>query len=128
MERIGILVVFAAACVFAVSVIKRNMPQYTLLASLCAGTAIFMFVLGDAVTVIESFKSLCSKTGIDASLLVPVVKICGVTFLGQLGIQLCRDAGENIIGDKLETVVKICVIVLCLPSINTLFELVMRIE
>lgn len=54
----------------------------------------------------------------------PLLKIVGVAFLGEWGVQLCRDAGENAIAVKLEMGVKIVLLVLCIPVIAQLLNLI----
>ena len=47
-----------------------------------------------------------------------------MAFLGEWGVQLCKDAGENAIAVKLEMGVKIVLLVLCIPVISQLLNLI----
>ena len=72
-------------------------------------------------------SGLADISQIGSSWLSPLLKIVGVAFLGEWGVQLCKDAGENAIAVKLEMGVKIVLLVLCIPLISQLLSLITSI-
>ncbi len=128
MEKIYVLIPFVLFSVFVIIPIKKHSPTIALAASVCAGVMILIYVLDGMIEIKEHIGVIGSAAGMDNEWLVSVIKITLISFIGQWGIQLCRDAGENSVADKCETAVKIIVTVICLPYIDKLFELVTVME
>lgn len=128
MDNILLILLFCIACAFILAMIRKQMPDFALIASLCAGCILFFYLMGDVTAVISHITAWGQKANLNGQWLTSIIKICGIAFIGQWGIQFCRDAGENSLADKLETAVKISVFILCIPYIDQLFELALRIE
>ena len=128
MDNILLILLFCIACAFILAMIRKQMPDFALRASLCAGCSLFFYLMGDVTAVISHITAWGQKANLNGQWLTSIIKICGIAFIGQWGIQFCRDAGENSLADKLETAVKISVFILCIPYVDQLFELALRIE
>lgn len=128
MDNIFFVLLFGIACAFILAAIRKQMPDFALIASLCAGCILFSYIIGDVAAVVSHIMAWSQKTAINGQWLTSIIKICGIAFVGQWGIQFCRDAGEASLADKLETAVKISVFILCIPYVDQLFELALRIE
>ncbi len=126
MDKLYLITLCGIASVFIITVIKKYSPDFAFVSSICAGVIIVFFVIGEIIE-IRNYILSWIKNGINLDYAVTLMKICVVSFLGQWGIQLCRDAGENVVADKMETAVKVIVIVLCFPYIDMLFKLVAQI-
>ncbi len=123
MDKIFLIILFGIGAVFIILTIKKYAPEYALLASICAGSIIILFVITDMGEIVSFISSIKEFGKLNNQWLKSMVKIALMSFLGQWGTQICRDAGENSIADKMETAIKILVLVICLPYINTLFKM-----
>ena len=56
-----------------------------------------------------------------------IIKITVAALLGEWGIGVCRDAGENAVSVKLEIAVKALLLVMSLPIVLELLELIFRV-
>lgn len=126
MDKLYLITLFGIASVFIITAIKKYVPDFAFVSSICAGVIIVFFVIGEIIE-IRSYILSWIETGINVQYASTLMKICAISFLGQWGIQLCRDAGENVIADKMETAIKVIVIVLCFPYIDMLFKMVAQI-
>lgn len=126
MDKLYLITLFGIASVFIITAIKKYSPDYAFVSSICAGIIIVFFVISEIIEIRKYILSW-SETGINVQYASTLMKICVISFLGQWGIQLCRDAGENVIADKMETAIKVIVIVLCFPYIDMLFKMVAQI-
>ena len=115
MDKIFLIIFFGIGAVFIILAIKKYAPEYALGASICACCAVIVFVLSDIGEIISQWSG-------------SIFKIALISFIGQWGISICRDAGENSIADKLETAVKVLVLIICLPYINMLFKMAEEIN
>lgn len=127
MDKIFIITLFGIASVFVVLAIKKYSADFSFVASLCAGIIILFFVINEFIQVKDYLLKWGSKEFVDQNYTLTLIKICVISFVGQWGIQLCRDSGENSIADKMETSIKVIIVILCFPYIDMLFDLVAKI-
>lgn len=120
------------------------MERLVLIALIGAVTAIQMravrqeyaLLIGGATAVLLLFEGLIAFTGVSETLLrawetyhvspsVPgsVVKILGVAYLTDFGVNIAKDAGQNAIAAALEIGGKVLVLSCALPAAVTLLEL-----
>ena len=59
---------------------------------------------------------------IDSSYLTVLVKIIGITYIGQFSSAICKDAGYAAIAGQIELFVKLYLMVLSLPVLLALVE------
>ena len=55
---------------------------------------------------------------------MPIIKITGIAFLGQICASLCRDAGETALAANVELCANVIILVLGMPIIKSLFSLI----
>lgn len=128
MDKIFLIIFFGIGAVFIILAIKKYAPEYALGASICACCAVIVFVLSDIGEIISFISNIISYGKINSQWSGSIFKIALISFIGQWGISICRDAGENSIADKLETAVKVLVLIICLPYINMLFKMAEEIN
>lgn len=128
MENIYSIILLAVAGVLIVIAIKNFSHQYSKLTAIALGITLGGFVLAELLGVINIIKSIAQSTNINAAWLKSIFKICIIAFLGQWGTQICRDAGENAIADKLETAVGITVVIICQPYFVQIISLASEIQ
>ena len=127
MDKILVIVLFGISATFVILLVKRYMPEGRVVISVVAGCAIILFVTAELGSVISYIKSWLDKGALEGERFKSLTKIAVICFFGQWGIQLCRDAGESSIADKMETAVKVMVLLACLPYLDILFSLASEI-
>lgn len=128
MDKIFLIILFGITTVFIILAIKKQSSDYALAISICAGCIIILFVISDILEIITFISSVIEYGQINGEWAGSIGKIALISFAGQWGIQICRDAGENSIADKMETAVKILVLIICLPYINMIFKMAAEIS
>ena len=121
MEKLIYLVLFSVGAVFVILLIKKYLPDYSLIASVCVSCMIIFLVTSEISEITKSILSFASEGDSSGQWTSSVIKVSLISFIGQWGCGICRDAGEISIADKLETAVKIMILIICLPYINMLF-------
>ena len=124
MSDIFTLLGIAVTAAVASALLKREGAHWGLIISAAAGVILFITVLPELQDIISALSGLADVSQLGSAWLGPLLKIVGVAFLGEWGVQLCRDAGENAIAVKLEMGVKIVLLVLCIPVIAQLLNLI----
>ena len=127
MDKILYIVLFSVGSIFIILLIKKYAPDYSVIASICVSCMIIFFVASDVGEVVDNVISLTSQGDTTGQWTNSVIKVSVISFIGQWGATICRDSGENSIADKLETAVKILILVICLPYINMLFTVAKEI-
>ena len=120
MRVVGLGLVAAALIV----VVRQQRPEMGLMLSLVAGLLIFGLVLGRISDMLDIFQTLASKAEVNLLYLGLVIKILGITYLAEFGIQICKDAGENAIASKIEFAGKVFILVLSMPLLGGIFDFI----
>lgn len=122
--RISILGIIAA--IFVV-VISEKKPELGMLLGLAFGVITLMIAFGKAGTIVKALEDTIKSAGIDAKLLVPVLKITGMAYITQFSVDVCKDVGQNSIAGKVETVGKILMLVVAVPIVTSLIRIISSI-
>ena len=128
MEKIYSIIFLGVAGVLVIIVIKNFSQEYSKIAAISLGIVLGTFVLSEMLGVVELIKTVSQNANIKTEWLKTIFKICLVSFLGQWGVQICRDAGENAIADKLEIAVGVTVVIICKPYFFELINLALELE
>ncbi|NLK00443.1 MAG: stage III sporulation protein AD [Clostridia bacterium] len=108
-------------------VVKQHKPEISIQLSIAAGVVIFLLMLGRISSIIQILEELSRRAKIDNLYLTTILKIVGISYIGEFGAQICRDAGEGAVGAKVEFAAKILVLVVALPIIAALLETIIRL-
>ena len=72
-------------------------------------------------------ENIVSKTSIDSSYIIVILKVTGIAYLIEFGKDICIDAGQNSIANKMEIAGKIIIASLSVPVITSVFEVVEKL-
>ena len=120
-ERIvGIGIIAVILCL----ILKSHRPEMAALVSVSAVAVLFLAVSPYLKSVLSMFIDLSEQTGIEMQYVIIVVKIIGISYIAQIGADICRDAGETAIGTKVELGGKIVITAYSMPIVYKLLEVV----
>lgn len=122
--RIAILGIIAAIFVM---ILSEKRPEMGLLLALAFGVTALVIAFGKAGAIVGVIEDTINKAGIDAKLLVPVLKVTGMAYITQFSSDVCKDAGQNSIAGKIETVGKIMMLVVAVPIATSLIHIISTI-
>ena len=112
---------------FLIVLIKQHRPELALQLSVLAGVIIFSLMLGKIGAVFNVLKDLAEKANLNYIYMGTVLKIVGIAYIADFGAQICRDAGEGAIANKIEFAAKILVLILAIPVILAILETLIRL-
>ena len=104
--------------------LKGSRPEMAALVSVSAVAVLFVIVSPYLKSVLSMFVDLSEQTGIEMKYVIIVVKIIGISYIAQIGADICRDAGETAIGTKVELGGKIVITAYSMPIVYKLLEVV----
>lgn len=126
MEIVQIISIAIVGSILAI-IIKQQKPEFGVQVGIVTGVLILLMVVGKIAGVMEVFKQIASKANIDSMYLNVVLKIIVIAYLAEFGIQVCKDAGENVIAAKVELASKILLLATATPVITALLEVVTKL-
>ncbi|NLW01829.1 MAG: stage III sporulation protein AD [Clostridiaceae bacterium] len=107
--------------------ISEKKPEMGMLIGLAFGALALVLVAGKASAVIKLINDSVDKSGIDAKLIVPVLKVTGMAYVTQFAVDACRDAGQNSIASKIEIAGKIMMLAVAAPIATALIRMITTI-
>jgi stage III sporulation protein AD len=97
------------------------------LIGIATSVLIFLMILPKLTSVFELINTLATQSNIDMAYIDTVLKIIGISYIAELGSQICIDAGENSIASKIELSGKVLIMVIAVPIMMALIELIINI-
>ena len=112
---------FAVISLTAVMLFRRMKDEYAVFISLLSGIALTLTAISILGPVILEITDFCD--GKHIAPYVPVIlKSAGIAIITTVGTDLCRDAGEQSLGNKLELCGKALILSLSLPLIKNVLD------
>lgn len=113
--------------VFAHMIVKQIKPEIALIISITGGILIILMAVDSLSSVIYSFTQIFKKTGVETTLLTPLIKIIAIGYITEFGANICMDAGASSIADKILFAGKLIILLVALPIVTRVIDMVMTI-
>lgn len=110
-----------------VMVIRQQKPEMAVQLTILFGVLIMIFMMDKIAGVVTVLRSLATKVNISSTYITIIFKIIGIAYLAEFGAQICKDAGEGVIAQKIELAAKILIMLIALPIMIALMDSVVKI-
>ncbi|MGN1140798.1 MAG: SpoIIIAC/SpoIIIAD family protein [Oliverpabstia sp.] len=121
MEIIRISVVGIAA-VFLAILLKQVRPEYSLYITMAAGIAILFYSAGKLSYLLSSLRKIQQYVPVDATYMTILLKMIGITYIGQFCAGICKDAGYSAVAGQIEIFGRLAVLAVSMPVLTALLE------
>lgn len=121
------IVILGIVVLIILTVLRETNPEMAIILSLVAGVIIFMMILPKLSAIVEVLNTLARKSRLDNIYFMTTLKIIGIAYITEFGVQLCLDANEKNLASKIEIAGKIIIIFLSIPIIVALMETILSI-
>lgn len=101
---------------------KGAKPEYASLIILGVGITILALAAGKIVYLFEAVAKIRELLPMDSSYLTVLIKMIGITYIGQFSAAICKDAGYQTIGTQIELFCKLSIMILSIPILQALLE------
>jgi len=115
------------SAILAVFLRDSKMPVLGMMIGLVAGIIIFLQVLPSFVQIFSTITKITDQAGLETDYLVLIFKVVGIAYLGEFAAQLCRDADQGGIAQKIEMGIKIMIMLMALPLFEAILEAVVNL-
>ncbi len=119
MIKVAVIGVMAA---FLAIPLKKDKPEFSMLVILSSCLVILFLAAGKLQDIIGRLKGLGEYLGEGADYLGILLKMVGITYVAELGANLCHDAGYAAVAHQIEFYGKLMIIAVSMPVILTLIE------
>lgn len=123
MELFKIAAVALCAAVLA-SGLNKYAPWAAILISLASGTVIMLYLLPQLKTIADRAGELFGMIDGGSGYTAMLLKVTAISFAAQITSQVCTDAGQKALGDKIETAARVFIAVYALPLISDMLRLI----
>lgn len=119
------LVSFALAAVMLLKLVTQHGDKGHSVAVRIFVTALLLaLIIPELKHIFDIIRNLAERMQLKDTYLLIVFKIIGVAYLAEFGYQLCKDAGEDSIGNSIQLAGKVMILILATPIALALIELV----
>lgn len=121
MDVIRIAVLGIAGLVLCLMV-KEVRPEYAAYISMGTGLCILLLATGKLEYLMEMIQKMEQYIPIDSTYLYTLLKMIGITYVGQFSAGLCKDAGYSSIAGQIEIFSKLSILVISMPILISLMD------
>ena len=103
--------------------VKGAKPEFALLVTVGAGLCILAGTVGKMQYLLGMLAQMKSYLPVDSSYLNTLLKMLGITYVGQFSAGICKDAGYSSIAGQIELFARLAVLAVSMPVLLALFRL-----
>ncbi len=107
--------------------LKEYKPVYAVCVAIITTTIIFLMTLSEINYVFSVISTLSQRLSLDSEYIRTIIRIIGFSYLSRFGSEICRDAGQNAIAQKIEFAGKVMIIVTSIPILTSVLNLLIGI-
>lgn len=108
-------------------VVRQYLRPQALLMGLAVCCMLILSVIPQIWDILDTAGILFSLTGMNYDYFLILCKAVGISYLTQLGMDFCRDCGENAICTAVELFGRISLISLSLPLFTVLVDVILEV-
>ena len=114
--------VFGIATALLSIPLQKEKKEYSVLLGMAACTVLFAFLITKIQLVLEFVQKLESMTSVDSYYIGLVIKMIGITYIGQFSAGICKDAGHQATASQIELFCRLSVLVQSMPILLALLD------
>lgn len=123
MDVIRFVLIGTAGLLLAI-ILKEVRPEYAFYVSLATGICLLLGASGKLNYLMEMLQRMKEYLPVDTTYLNTLLKMIGITYIGQFGAGLCKDAGYSSIAGQIELFSKLSILALSMPVLLALLDTV----
>jgi stage III sporulation protein AD len=114
----------SVAGVLLALVIRKERPEYGIMLSMVVCLCIFFGVLGKLSVLLSAVNRLRELAAVEDDYLKRILKMIGITYVAEFGVDLCKDAGYSTIASGITMFSKLSILLLALPVMEAFLDLI----
>lgn len=128
METIFYIIALSLVALIVTVYLKNSgLPVAGLLVILCGSVLILLKVIPYMVELFNAINDIAASSGLTTDYLALVIKVVCFAYIGEFAGQLCRDAGEAGMAQKVEIGTKMVIMVMAVPLLQTILTTIISV-
>ncbi len=126
MDVVSVVVLALLAALMAV-VLKQYKPEYAVVITIITAAVILIGIISMIVPIISEIRKMMDQAAIDYDYITILIKAVGICYITQFASDVCKDAGQISISNKIELAGKVALCLSALPLYRDLLSLTQTI-
>ena len=127
MDTLTKIAVLGVSAAIAATALKKQAGESAMLLSITACILIAVLLLQTVAPILEFVQELRGLTGLDSTLMTPVLKAVGIGFLTQIASNVCADAGQGAIAKLVELSGSVLALYVSLPLFRAVIQMIQTV-
>ena len=102
--------------------LKGTRAEYTAFITMGIGIMILGLAVGKLEYLFQTLGNLQKSISVDQEYFYTLIKMVGITYIGQFSSAICKDAGYQMIGTQIDLFCKLSVMVLSMPVLLAILD------
>ena len=115
---------FILCAVVFISALDKYTPWAALLISITAGALTLLYILPQIGRITDRLDALLSAIDGGSGYTALLLRVTGISFIALMSSQICTDAGQKAMGDKIELAARVFIAVYALPLISDILKMI----
>ena len=107
--------------------LKNYKSEYSIYIILATAILIFSYICTQLKNIITSINTFASYINIDSTYITILIKMTGISYLGEFASSICKDLGYQSISSQIEVFARLTLFVLSIPVVSALIETIGRL-
>ena len=121
------IVGFGILATLMIVILKENSKEVAIILIIASSIILLLSTVNYLKPIVSMIENIVSNSSIESSYILVILKITGIAYLIEFGKDICIDAGQNSIANKMEIAGKIIIVSLSVPVITSVFEIVEKL-
>ena len=121
------IVRFGILASLVVVTLKEQNSNIAFCVVIASSVMLLLLAIKNLIPIISLLNNLIEKTPIEKEYIQIILKVIAIAYLIEFGKDICADAGQNAIANKIEIAGKVIIVSLSLPVIASVLEMVKNI-
>ncbi|MBE7041827.1 MAG: stage III sporulation protein AD [Ruminococcaceae bacterium] len=126
MDMIKLIGIGVTGAVSAI-LLKEYKPVYAICIAIITSALIFLMTLSEIKYVFSVIDTISQRLSLNSEYIRTIIRIIGFSYLSRFGSEICRDAGQNAIAQKIEFAGKVMIIATSIPILTSVLNLLIGI-
>ena len=116
-------VAVAVLCLF----LRSSRPEIALSIALAAGVLACILSIDELKEIVDTVNRALALARVEREDALLIVKVSGIAIAGEYGAQLCKDAGEGSLAQRVDMAVRLTLMAMTAPVIMRVLDEIMRL-
>ena len=113
--------------ILAIYLKDSGFPAAALLVTVCGGVLVLLKIIPFAADLFRTVEEISQTAGLRTDYLGLVLKTVCIAYVGEFASQICRDAGESGMAKKMDLGIKVVIMVMAMPLLQTILTTILEV-